>query len=212
MSDIAPTGKTRIGIASLLLATLISLWGCNSAREEEAPDAPASVNQESPSDKDSRPASVELDQAEWNVRVARAGDQGKLSKKVKKRVAVQRPRLERVVRSLYDSLFLGTTRPRKEIDARFSQPARRAFKRALFGVPESVRRVKTLRRFARIAIQVGSTRRASAAITIRARGLRGSNVFRVQHHARLWLERSEGAWRVIGFDARQHPLKKGAKR
>ena len=211
MRNIARTATKRIGIASLLFAALISLSGCNSTRGEEAPDARSSPTKQSRGVNRSRPA-PELHQAKWNVRVARAGDRGKLSKKVKKRVAVQRPRLERAIRSLYDSLFLAATPPRKEIAARFTRPARRGFNRTLFGVPEDVRRVKTLRRFARIAIQVGSTRRASAAVTIKARGLRGSNVFRVQHHSRLWLARAEGAWRVIGFDARQQPLKKVDKR
>jgi hypothetical protein len=67
--------------------------------------------------------------------------------------------------------------------------------------------VKTTRRFIKVGIQVDVGRRAAAVVLVEAKALRDSSPIRVWHRARLWMEKSEAGWKVVGFDAEQGRLK-----
>lgn len=142
----------------------------------------------------------------------RAGKAGKTTKKHRRFVRYQGRRIGRMVRMMHDALFLEPGREDVRIKRLFSARAAATFIRTGAGVPAAARRIKTYRRRARIGIDAGRTRTATALVSVRARGLARERRFRIGYRARLWLQRTRGNWKVIAFDVDQSPMRRGAHR
>jgi hypothetical protein len=66
--------------------------------------------------------------------------------------------------------------------------------------------VQFKRRRAWIGVEGRNARSAVATVLLNVTGrLDDEERFWVQHHATLWLQRSKGSWKVIGFDITQGP-------
>lgn len=146
-------------------------------------------------------------QARWEVRSQVAGVFGGLGSRGRKEVRARRRELVRVVRDVYGALWL---RPRgaerRVVRARFDARAARALLGSRLG-PRDSAFVRTTKRVVELDVDAADPRRAAAEVAIAARVGRGARRLRVRHRATLWLERDDGRWRVIGFDARERSTK-----
>lgn len=157
------------------------------------------------------PSPTPIEQARWRVQSYPAVTFEKLSKKERLRFRSQRARVKTLVIDVYRALFLERERGDASLRRHFSRRAARAFVRTRSGMPPEVTDVKTMRRTARIGVEVARARRALARVSVRARGRLDGDVVRIVHRADLWLERFHGRWRVIGFEVDQGAPGKGAK-
>lgn len=144
-----------------------------------------------------------IDHAPWKLRVNRAGRPGQLTKDAKARLEAQRPKVKEAVQGAYDAIFLG----QKPIAGSFTDLAWRAFQETHAVLPQRSENVRLLWRRARIGLQAGSARRASAQVTVVASGIQSERKFKLSHRARLWLERKEQGWKIAAFDMNRKPLK-----
>ena len=148
-----------------------------------------------------------IEQARWDIRSFPAGAAGRITAKDRRGVREQGERIARLVRRLYDALFLSPSRRQDVLEAGFTRRAARALERMKrVGLPQRAGRVKTLRRDARIGVDALNPRRAVATVSLRAKGVVGDKPFRVRHHAVLWLEKSNGRWSVIAFESDQRRI------
>ncbi len=143
-----------------------------------------------------------IDHAPWKLRVSRAGRPGQLTKDAKARLEAQRPKVKEAVQGAYDAIFLG----QKPTARSFTDLAWRAFQETHAALPQRSENVRLLWRRARIGLQAGSARRASAQVTVVASGIQGERKFKLSHRARLWLERKEQGWKIAAFDMNRQPL------
>lgn len=148
-------------------------------------------------------------QADWEVRVFPAGvaGGGKLTKATKDRVAAQRERVSTVIKDVYDALFLNPDRLKGVLARGFTRAAAAGAARAKIGLPAGAGEVHIKRRVARVGIHVRGVDRAAARVAVFGTAEVKGRPIRFEHVASLWLERSDGAWKVIGFDVVQGPQK-----
>jgi hypothetical protein len=161
-------------------------------REAAIPAAPAIVD----------PA---LPQAKWEVTTFPAGGAGvgKLSKREKASVTAQRDRLSKLVKDVFDALFLAPKDLRSVLKQRFTAAASSSLLGSRIGLPDETSNVQIRKRAARVGVHVDSARRAAARVTIAGKGTNRGRKVRFSHEATLWLERAKGTWRVIAFDVKQ---------
>jgi hypothetical protein len=192
-------GAAGVAIAVLALALV---WLAASGGEGRSP---ADFFGRSKGRSSARQSPPPIDHARWKIRVARAGKPGQLSKQAKKRLAAQRPKVKAAVRDAYDAIWLEPTR----LARFFIPPAWHAFQNSHATLPEGASQVRLLWRRAHIGLQASTGRRASAQVTVVARGLRGEREFKLSHRASLWLERGPRGWKIAAFDMSRRPLKLG---
>lgn len=147
-----------------------------------------------------------LPQAKWEVRTFPAGGAGvgKLNKREKAAVGVQRERLSTLVKDVFDTLFLAPSEVRSVLKKRFTPPAAKSLLGSRIGLPDKTSNVQIKRRSARVGVHVDSARRAAARIAIAGKGINRGRKVRFSHDATLWLERKKGTWKVIAFDVKQN--------
>jgi len=191
-------GSIALAVVAVVAFVLIATGG-----DDSAPSRPGTPPTEEPSP----PPAIE--QAPWRIETVRAGGGGGLTQADTRRLRSRKPELRALVTDLYDALFLQPERRARALRVHLAPRARRAFA-ALerVGAPAKAVQLRTLRRRARIGIDTHSTRRAAASVTLRLTGRVGGRRFRTEHVATLWLERSQGRWRVIAFDVRQRPVRR----
>ena len=114
--------------------------------------------------------------------------------------------VENLVRDFHDALFLFPTQLQKTTKKYFTAPAADALAKSDIGLPASVEKIQTTRRFARIGIEGDGAHRAAAVVGIVAKGQSKGGPFRVVATSRLWLERAGSEWDVVAFDLDQGPL------
>ena len=144
-----------------------------------------------------------IDHAPWKLRVSRAGRPEQLSKQAKARLDAQRPQVKEAVKAAYDAIFLD----QKPLARSFTALAWRAFHENHATLPQGSENVRLLWRRANIGLQADSGRRASAQVTVVARGSNGEREFKLSHRASLWLERKAQDWKIAAFDMNRRPLK-----
>jgi hypothetical protein len=194
-----PAAVAALVAAATALGVLVVL-AIVARGDQEARPAPRPTPAEEPS-----PSRIV--QAQWRIEVRAAGATRAMSKRDRRRLRAQRPRTAKLVRSLYEALYLRPGARSAAIDAAFSPVAGRSFRRLdAIGMPERATRVKTLVRSARVSIEAPRARRAVAAVRVRARGRVGARTVRLFHRATLWLERSGARWRVVAYDVEQAPV------
>jgi hypothetical protein len=147
--------------------------------------------------------------ARWRVDKFPAGAVGGMTKAEVRRLKAQGPKVGRLVRSLYDTLFLEPERLGRVVRASFAGSAARSFLSLdSSGPPDRATRVKLVTRKARIGIDAQASKHAVASVTVAARGSASGRSFRLVHEATLWLERWRRGWRVIAYDLEQRPVRK----
>lgn len=149
-----------------------------------------------------------LEQAPWRIKTFPVAKGGDFTKDLRKSWLRQRPKIEKVVRGVYDELFLDGRAGRGELRDDFANGSGRALLDSAAGLPRGARRVETVRRSARIGVTARRPTRAAAQVVIGVKGLRLRRSFRLRHRSTLWLERDGGRWRVIAFEIDQVPATK----
>jgi hypothetical protein len=185
-----------VALLALLVAVSIS-GGDRSAKPDRYPPPPSA--------RDPQPEPIA--QAPWRIKPVAANVSARVSKAQRRAVARQGDRLSTLVRGVYGALFLRPDSRREVLKSRFTAAAASKLDRSRVGYPARATRVRTVGRRARISIDPLSTRQAVALVAIRARGQVGDDLLRVNHRSTLFLQRTEGRWRVIAFEVDQRPVK-----
>jgi hypothetical protein len=152
-----------------------------------------------------------IKQAAWRIKAKQIGSVGKVTRADKKRLRAQRPRLKGLIKDVYDSLFLFPSRKRISLREHFTRRAARKVLATKAGISPRAERVRTWSRRATIGVQPNNAAVAAAQVYIRATGKVDNKIFRLVHRATLWLQRARGAWKVVGFEVNQGPVKKSAQ-
>ena len=145
-------------------------------------------------------------QAAWEIKAYPApGAQG-VTKEA--RAAFERERGDVVgsIQQLYEALFLKPDAVDKTVRTTLTRSAAKVLDGSRIGLRDQVEDVRTTARFVKVGIQVDDGLRAAAVVRVEARALRKSSPIRVWHRAKLWLEKEEGVWKVVAFDAEQGRL------
>lgn len=144
-------------------------------------------------------------QARWEVTSDVSGRFGDLGPRARKELRARRRELVRVVREVYAAAWLRPRAERRVVRARFGRRAARAFLESRLGPPDD-ERVRTTRRVLELDVAADDPRRGAARVAIVARVGDHARGRRVRHRATLWLERHDGRWRVIAFDALERSI------
>jgi hypothetical protein len=185
-----------IGLVLALVAVLLISLAVLREQGRE-PDRPGATTSQG----DSTLPSIR--QARWRIRAAAVG---RLPKRDRERFIKQRERIAASIKQAYEGLFLDPGHVRSALRGIVIPTAATQLIRRDAGVPARAKRVKTLKREARIWIQPGRFSRAAAKVVVRARATVGTETRRVKHIANLWLERRGPRWRVIAYDFQQRPI------
>jgi hypothetical protein len=185
-----------IGLVLALVAVLLISLAVLREQGRE-PDRPGATTSQG----DSTLPSIQ--QARWRIRAAAVG---RLPKRDRERFIKQRERIAASIKQAYEGLFLDPGHVRSALRGIVIPTAATQLIRRDAGVPARAKRVKTLKREARIWIQPGRFSRAAAKVVVRARATVGTETRRVKHIANLWLERRGPRWRVIAYDFQQRPI------
>jgi hypothetical protein len=180
-------------VLALVAVVLITL----AVLREQEPDRPGATTSQGDSTLPS------IHQARWRIRAAAVG---RLPKRDRERFIKQRERIATSIKQAYEGLFLDPGQVRSALRGIVIPSAATQLIRRDAGVPARAKRVKTLKREARIWIQPGRFNRAAAKVIVRARATVGTETRRVKHIANLWLERRGPKWRVIAYDFQQRPI------
>jgi hypothetical protein len=151
-------------------------------------------------------APPKVKQASWEFKAFPVGPAQHMTKKDKARAKAQRIRIKRIVTRVFDSMLVRPGELSGVIKSTFTQPAARAFNHSKMGLPKGTDSVQILARRGEIGIDALRARRAGVEVLLRARGVADGAKFDIESHCSLWLERSKGSWRVIGFDVQQGPI------
>lgn len=145
-------------------------------------------------------------QVRWKLIAFASQVPGKPTQKQKKAVRRVTPQAKRTVRHFYDALTVDRRALRGISRRLMSPPARRAL-RGKPVVPFGMRRVKTVKRRARIAIDPRTHDTAAAQVSLTLKADRGKKRVRLVHTGTLWLDRGKNGWRIIAFDFSQRERK-----
>jgi hypothetical protein len=153
------------------------------------------------------PSTPAIPQAEWRIKAHPAGALDKISPKQKKFLASQEPAIKSLIRDVYDAAFIDPASLKTTLNKNFQDAAAGALLRADVGFPATVEAVRTITRRARVDIDAARGTHAAASVQILARGTIGNKIVRLRHRSVLWMEKSDGKWRVIAFEVSQEPTK-----
>lgn len=146
-------------------------------------------------------------QADWEVQMVLVGTLGPVAPREKALLARQGPRVMTLVSNAYDAMFLEPYELRPVLSETFARPAARALRAAGIRLPDDIREVRFVRRSAHVGIDAAGGRSAAVEVIAKVRGRTPTRTITVLHRADLWLERTEGGWRVIAFSVDQEPVR-----
>ncbi|MDQ3981662.1 MAG: hypothetical protein M3271_03155 [Actinomycetota bacterium] len=146
-------------------------------------------------------------QAVWEVKAYPAPNAEGITRADKEAFRREREAVVGTIQRLYEALFLEPRKVDEVVRASLTQPASKVLADSRIGLHDKVEDVRTTARFVKVGIQVDVGRRAAAVVRIEARALRQSSPIRVWHRALLWMEKVDGTWKVVGFDAEQGRLR-----
>ena len=147
-----------------------------------------------------------LAQSPWVVRAHPAPASTGITRAVRDVFQKERTEVVGRIQSLYDALFLQPDRRRPVVAEMLSEPASRALASSRVGLHDKVQAVRTTKRIVKVGIQSDDGVRAAAVVLVQASAVRGEERVEVWHRAHLWLEKENGKWNVVGFDAEQGRL------
>jgi hypothetical protein len=197
MEHIGQPRALRPGPASLFVLATVCMTLVAAGCDDTSPPRPEPAVEGTPV-----PA---IRQAKWRIKTHPSAALGKVTREERHRIRAEKPKLKRLVRDVYNVLFLSTEEKRKILRERFTRGAAAALLRSGVGIPQRISGVKTTMRRARIGIAAASARLAAAEVWLRARALDEGGKVRIVHRSTLWLEKSKGQWRAIAFEVSQGP-------
>jgi hypothetical protein len=175
-------------IAALVVAAILLLSGDEKNKTDRGPSRGAGIKQ-----------------AQWKVLVQTVRGPA-LPEKGAKPSKHDARQLSRVIRTVYEAIYLRPQLMGKTSKRYMTKATARAVKKGARHIPNKARRIKTLRRVAVIGYDSGTRSRAAAEVTVVATGKNKGKRFRAVTHDRLWLERSHRRWRIIAFNVNLEPL------
>ncbi|HEX2196057.1 MAG TPA: hypothetical protein VHJ76_03945 [Actinomycetota bacterium] len=147
-----------------------------------------------------------IPQAAWEIKAYPAPGAEGITEADKEAFAREREPVVDSIRGLYEALFLKPDAVERTVRATLTPAAADVLASSRIGLHDKVEDVRTTTRFVRVGIQVDGGRRAAAVVRVEARALRNSSPIRVWHRARLWMEKDDGKWKVVAFEAEQGRL------
>jgi hypothetical protein len=138
--------------------------------------------------------------ARWRTDSFPVGRGGGLSKKERARFKQQKDRVRAVVRGLADALVIepaGLTQAARRVMTKTSATA---LVRQAPRMPKNAESVTVIARGGRIGIQAPRFSAAAAQLHVVMRATIGDRLVKWRDDYRFWLQRKDGAWRVIAFD------------
>lgn len=152
-------------------------------------------------------ADAAIPQAAWEVKAYPApGPQG-VTKEAREAFGRERDEVVSTIQGLYEALFLKPDAVGKAVRGAMTPAASKILDGSRIGLHDKVEDVRTTTRFVKVGIQADEGLRAAAVVRVEASALRQSSPVEVWHRAKLWLEKQDGAWKVVAFDAEQGRLK-----
>lgn len=153
-----------------------------------------------------RVVTVARDQAPWQITLG-AKVMGRSAKGAGGAgISAERSAIAASVAEVYDAVFLDGDVD-SALTSHFTPEAARRLAASDIGWPEDATRISLRKRKARVALQFDSGRRGVATVKIAGRALVDGERMRIFHRSTLWLEKSEGRWTIIAFDATQFPVR-----
>lgn len=144
------------------------------------------------------------EQASWEIRTYVVGGRYVDGAPKTTPEAVERD-LSEVITGIHDALFLRPSRLDAVTKKYFSSAAAKVFGKTKIGIPKNADEVQTTHRFARIGVDGAGAGRAAALVQVAAKGKAGSQTFRSSAESKLFLERTDSGWKVIGYEVQQRP-------
>lgn len=145
-------------------------------------------------------------QASWQVKAYPAPGPAGVTRETRAIYQRERDEVVGTIQELYEALFLKPRAVHKTVRTTLSPAAAKVLDASRIGLHDKVEDVRTTARFVKVGIQVDDGLRAAAVVRVEARALRQSSPIHVWHRAKLWLEKDDGAWKVVAFDAEQGRL------
>ena len=147
-----------------------------------------------------------IPQAAWQVKAYPAPSAAGITKDDRQVFLRERDDVVATIQRLYEALFLKPDAVERSVRATLTSAASKVLADSRIGLHDQVEDVKTTVRFVKVGIQVDEGLRAAAVVRVEARALRKSSPIHVWHRAKLWLEKVDGGWKVVAFDAEQGRL------
>ena len=147
-----------------------------------------------------------IEQAAWEIKAYPAPATAGVTRAEKEAFTRERPAVVGTIQRLYEALFLRPDAVDRVVRSSLTDAASKALGGSRIGLHDKVEDVRTTVRFVRVGIQVDGGLRAAAVVRVEARALRNSSPIHVWHRAHLWMEKSDGRWKVVAFDAEQGRL------
>ncbi|HEX2294043.1 MAG TPA: hypothetical protein VHN37_01905 [Actinomycetota bacterium] len=147
-----------------------------------------------------------IPQAAWEVKAYAAPTAAGINEADKAVFAREREDVVDTIQRLYEALFLRPDALDKTVRATMTDAASKVLAASRIGLHDEVEDVRTTTRFLKVGIQVDDGLRAAAVVRVQANALRRSSPITVWHRAQLWLEKENGRWQVVAFDAEQGRL------
>lgn len=148
-----------------------------------------------------------IEQAAWQVKAYPAPGAAGITKDDRAVFTRERDEVVGAIQNLYDGLFLRRDAVNETVRATMTPAASKVLADSRIGLHDRVEDVKTTVRFIKVGIQVDEGLRAAAVVRVEAEALRKSSPIEVWHRAKLWLEKEDGDWKVVAFDAEQGRLR-----
>ena len=154
---------------------------------------------------DERSRGFGIKQASWNIHVRAVAGPALPDKKrgVSKK---ETKRLQRLIKSVYNAAYLRPDLMDKVVRKYIAPKAASAIRKRGPQIPNAARKIKTHKRTAIVGVDPRGSSRAAARVHVVASGENGGKKFKTISSDRLWLERSQGKWRVIAYDVSRKPL------
>ena len=147
-----------------------------------------------------------IPKAKWDVKAYPAPNAGGISKEDRQVFVREKGAVVGQIQRLYEALFLRPDAVEKTVRATLTPSASKILAGSRIGLHDQVEDVRTTVRFVKVGIQVDDGLRAAAVVRVEARALRQSSPIHVWHRAKLWMEKDDGRWKVVAFDAEQGRL------
>lgn len=189
------------GIVSLVVVLVIAAGAAIAFMGEEDP----AVRGGSVSEGEVGPSPSRLPQARWVIRTFASGTAGPPKKAHKRAVAKEKEALSLAVTSVIDAVTLRTAKIGDLAGEHLSGAASKALARSKLTLPDEAQDVQMVKRKAEIGLDANGGKRAAALVTTVVKGTIGGSPFKLSGRARLYMQKRDGGWQVIAFDAERSP-------
>ena len=201
MNVIAPSTKKTwlpLAAAGFLAVVGLALW----VSDREAPSGTA--RGEIPAPPVEIPEAV-IEQVPWEVTAFPAGVTQRITKDQRKAIQKNKVSAGEPVTQVVDALVFEPNAIGALSGRAATAGAARALARSKL-VPAGMKKVKVIRRVARVGIDIAGIKRAAAEVRVGFRGrLKGRSV-RLYLTGAFWLERGSNGWKIVAFEGESKPF------